>query len=193
MQTPGESTGYTDRSPVETVVYSQGFIAESSAMPFMHGLAPPVGDLSQCSRSQILRSAWSLCTQPHGSIEQKFDQVTTLVGHLVQLLLLEPSKGNGSPLANSWTTTTSNSSSIPAAAVTAGSEPVPAETATGAGKIFVCPVCPTKRYTEKGFHKHVSAWRRKPKGCGKRSKKSTCPGIGYHPQFSTWQATSTGQ
>ena len=191
MQTPasfcGESPGYTDNSPVEPVAYSLGFIPVSSAMPFMQGPPPPVGDLSQCSRSQILQSAWSLCTQPHGTMEQKFDQVTTLVGHLVQLLLLEPNKDNGvngSPLASSWTTTNSGSSSIPAGAVATGIN-LHAATATGAGKLFLCPVCPSKRYTEKGFHKHVTAWKKKSKVCGKRTKKSSCPGIGCHPQFST--------
>jgi hypothetical protein len=204
----GEAPGY--RSPSDAVQYSQGFIPDMSAPLVMpNPPSPAIGDLSHCSRATILRSALSLCQQPQATLEHKVDNMTNLVGHLIQLLLLEPNSGNGSPLANSWTTTTTTSSLSLTAAVAAGSGgsgpapaakstgaakyfgsgPAPAAKSTGAAKYFLCPVCPRRKHmTEKGFHKHVSAWRIKSKVSGKR-KKASCPGIGSHPQFASLGGT----
>jgi hypothetical protein len=118
------------------------------------------------------------------SLEAKVDNMTSLVGLLVQLLLIEQaSSPSGSTM--SWTTLSSSNAAGGATATAHCSHAVNGVSAggvtTGAAKRFQCPVCPgSKRLTEKGFAKHVEAWRCKRTV---RKKKPTCPGIASHPMF----------
>ena len=167
-------------------VFVNGVIPSSPTVPSVSA----VSDLSGVSRTNILRSAASLCSQSADlTLEAKVDNMTSLVGLLVQLLLIEQSSSSsGSPL--SWTTLSSSNVVGGSTAlahcshvvngvsdISAGAGGV----TTGAAKRFQCPVCPgSKRLTEKGFAKHVEAWR-----CRRtvRKKKPTCPGIASHPMF----------
>jgi hypothetical protein len=165
----------------ESPDYGMGVIAQDPFHCHINPLSAAVDhlpDLSGCSRSNILRSAVSLCSATHMPLDQKVDNMMSLVGHLVQLLLLEHNSGSGSSLNQSWVTASSNTSSGNPDAVSSAAAIVTA----GAVKAFRCPVCPgSKRLTEKGFQKHVVAWRNRPKAVGKRQKKPTCPGIFNHP------------
>lgn len=176
------SVAYGDAPDITTdgfrTDFVNGVITSSSAVPSVSA----VTDLSACSRSNILRSAASLCAQSADlSLEAKVDNMTALVGHLVQLLLIDQgSNSSGSPL--SWTTL-SSSNVVDGSAANAHRSNV-ANSAVcvkaGAAKRFQCPVCPgSKLLTEKGFAKHVGNWRNR----SVRKKKPTCPGIAAHPMF----------
>jgi hypothetical protein len=125
--------------------------------------------LAGVSRQQILMNVMALCSQTneHASVESKLDSMTKLVGQMAQLLLMEHSSSTGSSL--SWVTT-SSSGSNPAVAA-AGSAAV----SRPAVKLFRCPVCPSHKapLTEKGFYKHVLAWKKIKTG----RRRSQCPGI----------------
>lgn len=161
-------------------------------LPFLQNNPPPVvvvandsdvADLTGCSRSNILKSAFALCSAHVAGmpLEKKVDNMMSVMGCLVQLLLLEHSSGGTSPATyHSWVTATNSDAS--------GAKVV-ASAKAGAVKPFRCPVCPgSKRLTEKGFYKHVNAWRSKPKAVSKRRKKPTCPGI-FNSQYIRSQVT----
>jgi hypothetical protein len=108
-------------------------------------------------------------------LEKKVDNMMSVMGCLVQLLLLEHSSGETSPATQlSWITASESDAS--------GAKVV-ASAKAGAVKPFRCPVCPgSKRLTEKGFQKHVKAWRQPKVVSMKRRKKPTCPGI-FNSQY----------
>jgi hypothetical protein len=126
------------------------------------------GESVPFTRPQILSNVVSLCSQlQQQSVESKVDGMLMLVGQMAQLLLLEQSSGIGSPL--SWVTTSSSSgSSVVAAAGSVAPQP--------AAKTFKCPWCPSQKapLTEKGFYKHVRAWKNNSKVC---KRKPQCPGV----------------
>ena len=157
------------------VIPPQPQYLQNNPPPVAVAKVPDVTDLLGCSRSNILKSAMSLCSAHDNCmpLEKKVDNMMSLMGCLVQLLLLEHSSGGTSPATNiTWVTTTSDESESKAVAAAKA----------GAVKPFRCPVCPgSKRLTEKGFHKHVLAWRNRPKAVSKRQKKPTCPGIFNSP------------
>ena len=148
---------------------------------------PFVSDLHGVSRSHLLRSAISLCEDTSMDEQSKCGLMTNLVGHLCQLLLLESNSPKSSPGQQSWATFSTESSGPNHAAD--GCSGAAAVGCSGAAakvvalKLFQCPVCPHKKYlTEKGFHKHVTAWKSRTKSGGRR-KKSTCPGLASHPRY----------
>jgi len=116
-----------------------------------------VHSLAGVTRQQILMNVMALCSQTnvHATVESKLDSMTMLVGQMAQLLLMEHSSSTGSSL--SWVTTSSSGSN--SAVATAGSAAVPRLPAV---KLFRCPVCPSHKapLTEKGFYKHVLAWKK---------------------------------
>lgn len=161
-------------------------------LPYLQHNPPPVevvgndsvgSNLTGCSRSNILQSAFALCSA-HVSdmpLDKKVDNMMSVMGCLVQLLLLEHRSGETSPATNhSWITATASDAS--------GAK-VEAPAKAGAVKPFRCPVCPgSKRLTEKGFQKHVKAWRQPKAVSKKRRKKASCPGI-FNSQYVRSQVT----
>jgi hypothetical protein len=113
--------------------------------------------LAGVTRQQILMNIMALCSQTndHATVESRLDSMTMLVSQMAQLLLMEHSSSTGSSL--SWVTTSSSGSN--SAVATAGSAAVPRVPAV---KLFRCPVCPSHKapLTEKGFYKHVLAWKK---------------------------------
>lgn len=142
-------------------------------------VVPVVSDLTGCSRSHLLQSAISLCQDTSMDERSKCSMMTNLVGHLCQLLLLESRSPKSSPGQQSWATFSTGSSGPNHAAVGCSG----AAAKVVALKQFQCPVCPHSKYlTEKGFYKHVVAWKSRAKSGGRR-KKSTCPGLASHPRY----------
>ena len=174
-----------------------GLNTAASVVNDMQFAAIPVAaepsELSSCSRGTLLQAAAKLCSpQCALSLEAKVDNMTSIVGLLVQLLLIEhKSPGDGSPLT--WSTVASSTIITHSAPTDGFTQLTEAHDATGycagggsargAVKRFQCPVCPasSKRLTEKGFFKHVRAWRCKHRSSCKKTP--TCPGIASHPMF----------
>lgn len=142
-----------------------GVIPHSFGGPQVQSPSPLI---SFPSRSEIIREAISICSQHAslGSLEAKVDTMTSLVGKMLQLLLVE--HNSTSPLT--WATGSSNTSGASAALCSSSS--------VKSRQLFKCPVCPRSKppLTEKGFHKHVLSWKSKARGLG-RKKPNSCPGI----------------
>ena len=146
-------------------------------------VTPVVSDLHGVSRSHLLRSAISLCEDTSMDERSKCGLMTNLVGHLCQLLLLESNSPKSSPGQQSWATFSTESSGTNHAVTNVAVDCSGAAAKVVALKLFQCPVCPHKKYlTEKGFYKHVTAWKSRAKS-GNRRKKSTCPGLASHPRY----------
>lgn len=154
---------------VDGVIPNTGH-AHSASSPVMLNSFASV----QFTRQQILRNVMQTCSQvqEHPSMESKVNGLTVLIGQMAQLLLLEQNGGDGSPL--SWVTFSSDGTGNgDGAALVSSDRHV---TRPSAIKLFKCPACPVNKppLTEKGFYKHVLAWRGKSRN-GKR--KPACPGI----------------
>jgi hypothetical protein len=182
----GSCPGYADHA-----ANVDGIINVNQPVTLSH-FQHPFGEY-HASRSDILRSIVSIGSQEYSTVELKMDSMTKLVGKMAQLLLLGES-GTGSPL--SWVTSSSTHSDVVANGLSsAASQRTTIQTsqsATGlahsADKQFKCPVCPRHMktpLTEKGFYKHVMAWKglSGASATGKKKKKSSCPGISHHPKF----------